>query len=242
MGPVPHPRFPQLRCAAERHRRDRRSLQHRHRAHRAADRRRAAAGVSGRARLVASRPRSRWSRRRRGAPLLPPQLVRDLDDDHLLRPRAFDLAAASGGRLCLDRQRRHAGDADPVCAGSCRRPGRASSPRRPARIMRDDAARRWSSAAPPSFGDVEGYEVGGKTGTADKPNAAAAAITTTRSSPPLPRSSRPTIRNYVLIVTLDEPVETSGSRAAPHRRLDGRAGRRRNDPPHRAAAGAATTD
>jgi cell division protein FtsI (penicillin-binding protein 3) len=60
-----------------------------------------------------------------------------------------------------------------------------------------------------SFGEVEGYEVAGKTGTADKPNKAGGyyndkVINTFASMFP---ASDP---QYVLIVTLDEPVETSG--------------------------------
>ena len=61
-----------------------------------------------------------------------------------------------------------------------------------------------------SFGEVEGYHVGGKTGTADKPKPNGGyyedkVIATFASTFPAhdPR--------YVLIVTLDEPVETSGS-------------------------------
>ncbi|SLN48503.1 peptidoglycan D,D-transpeptidase FtsI family protein [Roseisalinus antarcticus] len=61
-----------------------------------------------------------------------------------------------------------------------------------------------------SFGEVPGYEVGGKTGTADKPRPQGGyyddrVIATFASVFPAddPR--------YVLIVTLDEPVETSGS-------------------------------
>ncbi|PRY25993.1 cell division protein FtsI (penicillin-binding protein 3) [Aliiruegeria haliotis] len=62
-----------------------------------------------------------------------------------------------------------------------------------------------------SFGDVKGYEVGGKTGTADKPKPRGGyyddkVIATFASVFP---ASDP---QYVLIVTLDEPVETSGSR------------------------------
>lgn len=60
-----------------------------------------------------------------------------------------------------------------------------------------------------SFGDVEGYAVGGKTGTADKPRPRGGyykdkVIATFASIFPAhdPR--------YVLIVTLDEPVETTG--------------------------------
>ena len=61
-----------------------------------------------------------------------------------------------------------------------------------------------------SFGDVPGYAVGGKTGTADKPKPGGGyykdkVIATFASVFPAhdPR--------YVLVVTLDEPVETSGS-------------------------------
>jgi cell division protein FtsI (penicillin-binding protein 3) len=62
-----------------------------------------------------------------------------------------------------------------------------------------------------SFGEVPGYEVGGKTGTADKPRTNGAGyyddkvISTFASVFP---ASDP---QYVLIVTLDEPSETSGA-------------------------------
>jgi len=60
-----------------------------------------------------------------------------------------------------------------------------------------------------SLGDVEGYQVAGKTGTADKPKATGGyyhdkVINTFASLFP---ASDP---HYVLIVTLDEPVETTG--------------------------------
>lgn len=61
-----------------------------------------------------------------------------------------------------------------------------------------------------SFGDVAGYEVGGKTGTADKPKPTGGyyddkVIATFASVFP---ASDP---RYVLVLALDEPVETSGS-------------------------------
>ena len=61
-----------------------------------------------------------------------------------------------------------------------------------------------------SFGEVVGYEVAGKTGTADKPKPTGGyyddkVIATFASMFP---ASDP---KYVLIVTLDEPVETSGT-------------------------------
>lgn len=60
-----------------------------------------------------------------------------------------------------------------------------------------------------SFGDVDGYAVGGKTGTADKPRPQGGyyddrVIATFASVFPAHDPA------YVLIVTLDEPVETSG--------------------------------
>ena len=51
--------------------------------------------------------------------------------------------------------------------------------------------------------------------------------------------SRPTIRNTCWSSPSTSRVDTSGDRAAPHRRLDRGAGRRRDDPPRRAAAGPA---
>ena len=62
-----------------------------------------------------------------------------------------------------------------------------------------------------SFGEVEGYAVGGKTGTADKPKPRGGyyddkVIATFASVFPAHDPS------YVLVVTLDEPVETSGPR------------------------------
>jgi cell division protein FtsI (penicillin-binding protein 3) len=61
-----------------------------------------------------------------------------------------------------------------------------------------------------TFADIEGYEVGGKTGTADRPNPQGGyyrdrVIATFASVFP---SSDP---QYVLVVMLDEPVETSGT-------------------------------
>ncbi|XDA99441.1 penicillin-binding protein 2 [Sulfitobacter sp. LCG007] len=60
-----------------------------------------------------------------------------------------------------------------------------------------------------SFGEVKGYAVGGKTGTAEKPNAKGGydedkVIATFASMFPADDPK------YVLVVTLDEPVETSG--------------------------------
>lgn len=62
-----------------------------------------------------------------------------------------------------------------------------------------------------SFGEVEGYAVGGKTGTADKPKPRGGyykekVIATFASAFPMNDPK------YVLVVTLDEPVETSGKK------------------------------
>ncbi len=62
-----------------------------------------------------------------------------------------------------------------------------------------------------SFGEVEGYSVGGKTGTADKPRSTGGyyedkVIATFAGAFPMNDPK------YVLIVTLDEPVETSGTK------------------------------
>jgi len=71
--------------------------------------------------------------------------------------------------------------------------------------------RRVVTEGTASFGDVEGYAVGGKTGTADKPRPRGGyyddrTITTFASVFPAHDPK------YVLVVTLDEPVETSGAK------------------------------
>jgi cell division protein FtsI (penicillin-binding protein 3) len=73
-----------------------------------------------------------------------------------------------------------------------------------------DMMRKTVTEGTASFGDVPGYEVAGKTGTADKPRRTGGyyddkVITTFASVFPV---SDP---KYVLVVTLDEPVETSGT-------------------------------
>ncbi|MEL7026586.1 MAG: penicillin-binding protein 2 [Pseudomonadota bacterium] len=76
------------------------------------------------------------------------------------------------------------------------------------KIMRD-MLRQVVVRGTASFGEVPGYSVGGKTGTADKPNPQGGyyddrVIATFAGAFP---SSDP---KYVLVVTLDEPEETSG--------------------------------
>jgi cell division protein FtsI (penicillin-binding protein 3) len=86
------------------------------------------------------------------------------------------------------------------------------------RVMSDHAARdarqmlrRVVKDGTASFGEVPGYQVGGKTGTADKPRPQGGyyedkVIATFASIFPAHDPK------YVLIVTLDEPVETSGEK------------------------------
>ncbi|MGJ8625553.1 MAG: peptidoglycan D,D-transpeptidase FtsI family protein [Sulfitobacter sp.] len=93
-----------------------------------------------------------------------------------------------------------------------------SGPKLGARVMSDRAAadgrmmlRKVVSDGTASFGEVPGYFVGGKTGTADKPKPRGGyykdrVIATFASMFPAHDPK------YVLIVTLDEPVETSGDK------------------------------
>lgn len=75
-----------------------------------------------------------------------------------------------------------------------------------------DMLRKVVTKGTASFGEVPGYSVGGKTGTADKPKARGGGyykdkvINTFASVFPTDNPK------YVLIVTLDEPVETSGTK------------------------------
>lgn len=73
-----------------------------------------------------------------------------------------------------------------------------------------DMLRQVVSRGTASFGEVEGYAVGGKTGTADKPKPRGGyyedkVLATFASIFPAHDPK------YVLVVTLDEPVETTGS-------------------------------
>jgi cell division protein FtsI (penicillin-binding protein 3) len=73
-----------------------------------------------------------------------------------------------------------------------------------------DMLRKTVTEGTATLGDVEGYEVAGKTGTADKPKRTGGyyddkVITTFASVFP---ASDP---KYVLVVTLDEPVDTMGT-------------------------------
>lgn len=61
-----------------------------------------------------------------------------------------------------------------------------------------------------SFGEVPGYEVGGKTGTADKPRAAGGGYYDDKVISTFASVFPANDPRYVLIVTLDEPSENSG--------------------------------
>ena len=86
------------------------------------------------------------------------------------------------------------------------------------RVMREDTARyarqmlrKVVTEGTASFGEVQGYTVGGKTGTADKPKPRGGyykdkVIATFASLFPAHNPK------YVLVVTLDEPSETSGKK------------------------------
>jgi cell division protein FtsI (penicillin-binding protein 3) len=63
-----------------------------------------------------------------------------------------------------------------------------------------------------SFGEVPGYFVGGKTGTADKPKARGGGYYTDKVINTFASVFPTNNPKYVLIVTLDEPVETSGTK------------------------------
>ncbi|ABV94206.1 peptidoglycan synthetase ftsI precursor [Dinoroseobacter shibae DFL 12 = DSM 16493] len=61
-----------------------------------------------------------------------------------------------------------------------------------------------------SFGRIEGYAIGGKTGTADKPRAAGGGYYDDKVIATFASVFPADDPEYVLVVTLDEPVETSG--------------------------------
>jgi len=63
-----------------------------------------------------------------------------------------------------------------------------------------------------SFGEVQGYAVGGKTGTADKPKERGGGYYKDRVIATFASVFPAHDPKYVLIVTLDEPVETSGEK------------------------------
>lgn len=62
-----------------------------------------------------------------------------------------------------------------------------------------------------TFGDVKGYDVGGKTGTADKPKPGGGGYFKDKVVATFAAAFPMSDPKYVLVVSLDEPVETSGT-------------------------------
>jgi len=75
-----------------------------------------------------------------------------------------------------------------------------------------DMLRKVVSTGTASFGEVPGYHVGGKTGTADKPREHGGGYYKDKVIATFAAMFPAHDPKYVLIVTLDEPVETSGSK------------------------------
>ncbi|PKQ11638.1 MAG: cell division protein FtsI [Alphaproteobacteria bacterium HGW-Alphaproteobacteria-1] len=76
-----------------------------------------------------------------------------------------------------------------------------------------DMMRKVVSEGTASLAEVEGYAVGGKTGTADKPKAKGGGYYKDKVIASFAGMFPADDPKYVLVVTLDEPVETSGSEA-----------------------------
>ncbi|MCE0503849.1 MULTISPECIES: peptidoglycan D,D-transpeptidase FtsI family protein [unclassified Roseivivax] len=94
-----------------------------------------------------------------------------------------------------------------------------SGPRHGPRVMSDYAAeesrkmlRRVVTDGTASFGEVPGYHVGGKTGTADKPKERGGGYYEDKVIATFATMFPAHDPKYVLIVTLDEPVETMGEK------------------------------
>ncbi|WP_342076209.1 penicillin-binding protein 2 [Yoonia sp. SS1-5] len=75
-----------------------------------------------------------------------------------------------------------------------------------------DMLRQVVSRGTASFGEVPGYEVGGKTGTADKPRASGGGYYDDKVIATFASAFPADDPQYVLIVTLDEPSENSGDK------------------------------
>ncbi|ETX26806.1 peptidoglycan D,D-transpeptidase FtsI family protein [Roseivivax isoporae] len=94
---------------------------------------------------------------------------------------------------------------------------RQAAPQMGERIMSREAAeaaqvmlRKVVTEGTASLGDVPGYHVGGKTGTADKPKARGGGYYKDRVIATFATMFPATDPKYVLIVSLDEPVDTTG--------------------------------
>ena len=73
-----------------------------------------------------------------------------------------------------------------------------------------DLLRRVVTDGTASLAEVPGYAVGGKTGTADKPKASGGGYHEDRVIATFAGMFPAHDPRYVIVVTLDEPVETSG--------------------------------
>ncbi|MEO0999576.1 MAG: penicillin-binding protein 2 [Pseudomonadota bacterium] len=93
----------------------------------------------------------------------------------------------------------------------------ATPPGEEARVVSPETSRQLRSMlrqvvtrGTASFADVPGYEVGGKTGTADKPRAAGGGYYDDRVIATFAGIFPASDPDYVLVVTLDEPTDRSG--------------------------------
>ena len=96
---------------------------------------------------------------------------------------------------------------------------RQSGPQRGERVVSEavciasrDMLRAVVSRGTASFGEVPGYAVGGKTGTADKPRTRGGGYYDDKVIATFASVFPAHDPKYVLVVTLDEPVETSGTK------------------------------
>ncbi|PYG27827.1 peptidoglycan D,D-transpeptidase FtsI family protein [Pelagimonas varians] len=94
-----------------------------------------------------------------------------------------------------------------------------SGPQDGARVMSESVAaasrlmlRKVVTEGTASFGEVPGYHVGGKTGTADKPKEKGGGYYKDKVIATFATIFPAHDPKYVLVVTLDEPVETSGTK------------------------------
>src|SRR6056297_716940 len=93
--------------------------------------------------------------------------------------------------------------------GTTTAPGPQVISERTARVSMD-MLRKVVTEGTASFGEVPGYAVGGKTGTADKPKARGGGYYEDKVLATFASVFPAHDPEYVLVVTLDEPVETSG--------------------------------
>ncbi len=144
-----------------------------------------------------------------GKPLLPPNWselsTMTISYGHGLSSSPLHLAAAyatlaNGGRVVTPTIVKGAGSADGE---------RVISERTAAEVM--TMLRAVVTEGTASFGEVDGYAVGGKTGTADKPKERGGGYYEDKVIASFASVFPAHAPRYVLVVALDEPVETSGT-------------------------------